>query len=253
MTKSVTNIASLATARSPRAARRPKPLPRRCKRATRAASRSRLRASSIRPPKYRLTGVRMPTARPPRVDVVRGPAVIPKDPPTPAGNGEHCSGQVARVRPDQNLCGVRVEQPLGVRRGSDGRARIVVVDEPDGSSRPSPCTRRPSPAFTASTQARRAASTCRPCRAFLPDTETLSPNLMATANARSGRWQPEEDHIRYAALTVNAGRRRPSCLVLPAATEREARRVKSRYPRAQSARGARSLHLPPPTRRSQEA
>jgi hypothetical protein len=61
---SVTNIASLATARTPRAAWRPKPLPRRCRRATRAASRSRLRASSIRPPKYRLTGVRMPTARP---------------------------------------------------------------------------------------------------------------------------------------------------------------------------------------------
>lgn len=63
--------------------------------------------------------------------------MIPEDPPTPAGNAEHCSGQVARVRPDQNLYGVRVEQPLGVRRSPGGRARIVVVDEPDGS-RPGP-------------------------------------------------------------------------------------------------------------------
>jgi len=62
--------------------------------------------------------------------------VIPEDPATPAGNGEHCSGQVARVRPDQNLYGVRVEQPLGVRRRPGGRARIVVVDEPDGSPHP---------------------------------------------------------------------------------------------------------------------
>jgi hypothetical protein len=73
-----------------------------------------------------------------RMDVVRGPAVIPEDPATQAGNGEHCSGQVARVRPDQNLYGVRVEQPLGVRRGPGGQARIVVGDEPDGSHRSGP-------------------------------------------------------------------------------------------------------------------
>ena len=64
--------------------------------------------------------------------------MIPEDPATPAGNGEHCSGQVARVRPDQNLDGVGVEQALGVRRGPGGRARIVVVNEPDGRPRPGP-------------------------------------------------------------------------------------------------------------------
>ena len=74
----------------------------------------------------------------PHVDVVGGPAVIPENPPTAAGNGEHSSGQVARIRPDQDLYGVRVEQPLGVRRGLGGRARIVVVHEPDGSPRPGP-------------------------------------------------------------------------------------------------------------------
>lgn len=64
--------------------------------------------------------------------------MIPENPPTAAGNGEHGSGQVAPVRPDQDLYGVRVEQPLGVRRRPGGRARIVVVDEPDGSPRPGP-------------------------------------------------------------------------------------------------------------------
>jgi hypothetical protein len=112
---------------------------------------------------------------------VKAPRQLDQTGEVPGRRREDAYGATAR----QDFHGVRVEQTLGVRRGLGARARIVVVDEPDGARGPTPCTLRPPPAFTAWTQARRPASTCRPCIAYLPDTETLAPNLMAPGTARS--------------------------------------------------------------------